>query len=74
MRRTCPYPYADDDDEVTITCLEGTWDQIVDDLVYEATVSDLNPYLRYECIVDAVNEMGGLESPPSVIAKTLPAG
>ena len=73
VRRTCPYPYADDDDEVSLACEDGPWSEVVSGLFLRASVSDLTPYMRYECLVDAVNEEGGLEAPPSVVATTLPA-
>ncbi|ELU01149.1 hypothetical protein CAPTEDRAFT_219707 [Capitella teleta] len=73
MRMGCPHPYADNNDPVVMDCTEGPWTEITNDLVTSVSVDDLSPYTRYECRVDAVNEIGGIENTPEVTAITLPA-
>ncbi len=74
MTRTCPFPYADSDDQVEIPCSEARTQRVTRGLVYSHEQLNLLPYTNYKFELQAFNKAGGLSDPPSVVATTLPAG
>ena len=74
LRRGCPYPFADSDDALNMDCLEETWQSIdIQDDVFEKTVNELVPYMKYDVrlrvwnsgVVDYVESANAFITKPS---------
>lgn len=74
MRTSCPQPYANDDDEVSIPCSDSPYSMVARGLQWFAHVDNLRPYTLYEFKLDVQNEAGGLDQPLTVSNNTLAAG
>ena len=75
MRLSCPHPYADSDDRVTINCTLGAWHvQAVGQQLYSKQVTGLTPYTQYEFRVLVSNNRRMLEDPPTASHNTRPTG
>ena len=74
MRQACPYPYADSDDPVTIDCEPGMYVSKVNGEALSVKVTDLEPFMKYEFLLQVRNEGGGIrDAVNTVTASTLPA-
>ena len=75
MRQACPFPYADDDDEVTLSCTESQYvNRARGKTVMHAMVTGLTPYTKYEFRLQVSNAAGQLETPVTASSVTLPSG
>ena len=74
VRTSCPYPYADGSDLVTIPCTVGSLMTVSDGLVYSTQVANLTPFTAYEYRLNVWNRAGSADQPAVAMATTLPAG
>ena len=75
MRVGCPQPYADADDELTLPCVPGallTW--VRGEGVTHTRLTRLQPYTRYDVMLQVSNEAGPMERAVTASNHTMPAG
>ena len=75
MRQECPYPYSDDDDEVTMLCTEGQYvTRARGGNTLHVHITGLTPYSKYQFQLQVSNMAGQLESPVTASGVTSPTG